>query len=165
MSAPKGNDFAVGNSGGGRPTMYKDEYAELAYNYCLLGAIDSELAGFFGVSETTINNWKNEHEDFSLALKKGKQIADAKVAQALFHRATGYSHEDVDIKVIEGEIVQTPLTKYYPPDATSAIFWLKNRQPTKWRDKQDIQHSGSISTMSDDDLEKRIAELTKAKND
>lgn len=144
MSAPKGNDFAVGNSGGGRPTMYKDEYAELAYNYCLLGAIDSELAGFFGVSETTINNWKNEHEVFSLALKKGKQIADAKVAQALFHRATGYSHEDVDIKVIEGNIVQTPLVKYYPPDATSAIFWLKNRQPTKWRDKQVTEHEGQI---------------------
>ena len=124
--------------------MYKDEYAELAYNYCLLGAIDSELAGFFGVSETTINNWKNEHEDFSLALKKGKQIADAKVAQALFHRATGYSHEDVDIKVIEGNIVQTPLVKYYPPDATSAIFWLKNRQPTKWRDKQVTEHEGHI---------------------
>lgn len=125
--------------------MYKDEYAELAYNYCLLGAIDSELAGFFGVSETTINNWKNEHEDFSLALKKGKQIADAKVAQALFHRATGYSHEDVDIKVIEGNIVQTPLVKYYPPDATSAIFWLKNRQPTKWRDKQVTEHEGGIT--------------------
>lgn len=145
MAAPNGNDFAIGNCGGGRPTMYKDEYAELAYNYCLLGAIDSELADFFNVSEVTINNWKNEHEEFSLALKKGKEIADAKVAQALFHRATGYSHEDIDIKMYEGGIIETPYTKHYPPDATSAIFWLKNRQPKKWRDKQITEHEGGIT--------------------
>ena len=144
MSAPKGNNFAVGNPGGGRPSVYKDEYAELAYNYCLLGAIDEELAGFFGVSETTINNWKKEHNDFSLALKRGKEIADARVAQALFHRATGYSHEDIDIKMYEGGIIETPYTKHYPPDATSAIFWLKNRQPKKWRDKQVTEHEGAI---------------------
>lgn len=129
----------------GRPTKYKEEFNELAYNYCLLGATDAELGEFFDVDERTINNWKIDYPEFFQSIKKGKQIADAKVAQALFHRATGYSHEDVDIKVIEGEIVQTPLTKYYPPDATSAIFWLKNRQPTKWRDKQVTEHEGQIT--------------------
>jgi len=38
-----------------------------------------------------------------------------------------------------------PTTKHYPPDATSAIFWLKNRQRDKWRDKQDVVHSGGVS--------------------
>ena len=128
----------------GRPTKYKEEFSELAYNYCLLGATDAELGDFFCVDERTINNWKIDYPEFFQSIKEGKQIADAKVAQALFHRATGYSHEDVDIKVIEGNIVQTPLVKYYPPDATSAIFWLKNRQPAKWRDKQVTEHEGHI---------------------
>ena len=129
----------------GRPTKYKIEYDELAYNYCLLGATDAELGEFFSVDERTINNWKIDFPSFFQSIKKGKEIADAKVAQALFHRATGYSHEDVDIKMYEGGIIETPYTKYYPPDATSAIFWLKNRQPKKWRDKQVTEHEGEIT--------------------
>ena len=125
--------------------MYKDEYAKIAYSLALLGAIDSEIAEAFDVSETTINNWKKEHEEFCLALKNGKQFADAKVANALYSRATGYSHSEVDIKVIDGQIVQTELTKHYPPVATSAIFWLQNRQPKKWRDKQVTEHEGGIT--------------------
>lgn len=135
----------MSNNEVGRPTKYKEEYAELAYNYCLLGAIDDELAEFFDVHVSTINQWKHDYPEFSDSIKKGKSIADAKVAQALFHRATGYSHEDVDIKMYEGGIIETPYTKYYPPDATSAIFWLKNRQPKKWRDKQITEHEGGIT--------------------
>lgn len=129
----------------GRPTKYKEEYAELAYNYCLLGAIDEELASFFDVDVSTIHRWKHDHPDFCDSVKRGKEIADAKVAQALFHRATGYSHEDIDIKMYEGGIIETPYIKHYPPDATSAIFWLKNRQPKKWRDKQVTEHEGQIT--------------------
>lgn len=129
----------------GRPTKYKPEYDELAYNYCLLGATDAELAGFFGVCEATINNWKIDFPSFLESLKKGKEVADAKVAKALFHRATGYEHEDVDIKMYEGHIIETTYVKHYPPDATSAIFWLKNRQPAKWRDKQVTEHEGGIT--------------------
>lgn len=132
----------------GRPTKYKEEYNELAYNYCLLGATDAELGEFFDVDERTINNWKIDYPEFFHSIKKGKEIADAKVAQALFHRATGYSHEDIDIKMYEGGIIETPYTKYYPPDATSAIFWLKNRQPKKWRDKQVTEHEGEVTVVN-----------------
>ncbi len=128
----------------GRPTKYKEEYNELAYNYCLLGATDADLARFFDVCEATINNWKLEQPAFLESLKKGKEIADAQVAKALFHRATGYVAPDLDIKMYEGNIIKTPYMKHYPPDATSAIFWLKNRQPEKWRDKQETEHSGSV---------------------
>lgn len=121
----------------GRPTKYKDEYAELAYNYCLLGATDAELGVFFDVCEATINNWKLEFPEFLESLKRGKIMADAKVAQSLFHRATGYSCPDLDIKMYEGEIIETPFVKHYPPDTTSMIFWLKNRQPEKWREKRE----------------------------
>lgn len=122
----------------GRPSKFKDEFNEQAYKLCLLGATDKELAEFFEVNEDTINEWKRSKEGFSESLKKGKQIADAEVANKLFKRATGYSHDDVDIKIYEGEVIITPLTKHYPPDTTAAIFWLKNRQRKNWKDKQEV---------------------------
>jgi len=121
----------------GRPSSYKPEYAEQAYKLCLLGATDDELADFFGVSGTTIDNWKTAHPQFIGALKDGKQLADANVAQSLYHRALGYSHPEDDIRVADGAIVITPTVKHYPPDSTACIFWLKNRKTAKWRDRVD----------------------------
>lgn len=128
----------------GRPTKYKIEYNEQAYKLCLLGHTDEELAEFFEVHVSTIHQWKLDYPDFSDSIKKGKEIADAEVSKSLYHRALGYSHPDVDIKAVNGEIVETPVMKHYPPDATSAIFWLKNRQPKKWRDKQIMEHEGGL---------------------
>ena len=116
-------------------TKYTGNTAQEAEMLCKLGYTDADLAKHFGVSETTINNWKNLHVEFFESLKDGKSRADANVAQALYLRATGYSHPDVDIKVINGEVVKTPIIKHYPPDPTSMIFWLKNRQSKLWRDK------------------------------
>lgn len=122
----------------GRPTKYLDEYAEQARKLCLLGATDAELADFFEVNEDTINEWKKVHKEFSESIKRGKGIADAEVASKLYHRALGYEHPDVDIKMYEGQIIETPLVKHYPPDTAAAIFWLKNRNKKEWRDKQEI---------------------------
>lgn len=127
----------------GRPTDYREEYNELAYEYCLLGHTDAELAKAFEVDETTINNWKLRYPEFFESIKRGKEIADSKVAASLYHRALGYSHPDVEIKVVSdgqglgSSIEKVDVIKHYPPDPTSAIFWLKNRQPKKWRDKQE----------------------------
>lgn len=119
----------------GRPTKYKEEYNVQAYKLTLLGATDKELADFFEVSYDTIQEWKRIHEAFSYSLKEGKQIADATISESLYKSANGYMHEDTDIRVINNEIVVTPIVKYYPPNPTSLIFWLKNRQSAKWRDK------------------------------
>lgn len=120
---------------GGRPTKYKKEYAEQARKLCLLGSTDADMAEFFEVDERTINNWKKSHAEFFQSIKKGKVLADAQVADRMFNRALGYDAPDVDIRVIDNKIIQTPLIKHYPPDPTSMIFWLKNRQPKLWRDK------------------------------
>lgn len=64
---------------------------------------------------------------------------------SLYKRAMGCSTPDVDIKVIDGKVVETPLIKHYPPDPTSMIFWLKNRQKDKWRDKQTTEHEGGMN--------------------
>lgn len=122
----------------GAPTKYRQEYDHQAYKLCLLGHTDAELAEFFEVQESTINNWKIAHPSFLESIKNGKQIADSNISESLYKRAMGYEHPDIDIKVVNGAIVQTPLMKHYPPDPTSMIFWLKNRQPKKWRDKQEV---------------------------
>ena len=85
---------------GGRPTEYRPEYNEQARKLCLLGATDAQLADFFGVSETTINNWKLAHPEFLESLKAGKEKADALVAHALYHRAIGYKHDAVKILTV-----------------------------------------------------------------
>lgn len=131
-----------------RPTKYKSEYPLQATKLCKLGATDKELADFFEVDEATINRWKKENTKFCVSIKKGKEFADAEVADKLFKRATGYKHPDVDIKQHEGVIIITKLTKHYPPDTAAAIFWLKNRRKDKWRDKQDVDFVGTLKTIS-----------------
>ena len=101
----------------------------------MLGHTDKELAVFFEVSEQTLNTWKKAHPEFLESLKGGKTLADAEVVAKLHHRALGYSHPEDDIRVVNGQIVITPTIKHYPPDTTAGIFWLKNRQRDKWRDK------------------------------
>jgi hypothetical protein len=126
---------------GGRPTKYKEEYNEQAEKLCKLGATDQELADFFEVDVSTINNWKIDYPQFFESIKKGKILADSNVAERLYQRALGFEHDSEEIKVADGAVIRVPTRKIYPPDPTAAIFWLKNRQPEKWRDKQEVQHS------------------------
>jgi hypothetical protein len=127
---------------GGRPTKYKEEYNEMAFKLCLLGAIDKDLANFFDVEESTVNKWKIDYPKFSESIKKGKDDADAKVAQSLYHRALGYEHPEEKIFCSDGEITTYDTVKHYPPETAAAIFWLKNRQSKKWRDKVETEITG-----------------------
>jgi len=123
----------------GRPTDYKVEYNEQVYKLCLLGATDVELANFFNVNEDTIYEWKKKYTEFSESIKKGKEYADANVANKLYNRALGYEHKEDKIFNDQGVPLIVPTVKHYPPDTTAAIFWLKNRQPAKWREKQEVE--------------------------
>lgn len=123
----------------GRKSEYQKEYADQALKLCLLGAIDKELAEFFSVSVQTLNKWKKDYPEFLESLKKGKNIADANVASRLYNRAIGYSCKATKFATSEGRITDSKeYIEYYPPDTTAAIFWLKNRQPEKWRDKKEV---------------------------
>ena len=128
----------------GRPTLYRSEYDEQARKLARLGATDPELAEFFGVNVDTIYEWKKVHASFSDAIKDGKFIADAEVADKLFKRATGYEHQAVKIvaDAKTGAEHSVEYTERYPPDTTAAIFWLKNRRPDLWRDRVEQQLSG-----------------------
>lgn len=131
-----------------RPSKFKKEFVAQAEKLCKLGATDMEVADFFEVDVRTIYRWKTENEAFCQALKSGKAESDERVERSLFARAIGYEHDEVDIRVVGGGIVQTPIRKYYPPDTTAAIFWLKNRRSEQWRDKQDVEHSGNVTVVA-----------------
>ncbi len=138
---------------GGRPTKYDpDIHIKQVYELALLGATDVQIAKVLGIAESTLNKWKLEHPQFSESLNDGKDKADAEIAQALFHRAKGYSHAEDKIFNNNGEPLVVPTTKHYPPDPTAIIFWLKNRQSGSWRDKQEHTH----------DVEGNLAEILKA---
>jgi hypothetical protein len=126
----------------GRPSSFREEYSEQAFKLCLLGATDKQLADFFEVSEQTLNAWKKARPEFLESLKRGKDQADATVAQSLYRRALGYSHDAVKIFNDQGKPLVVPHTEHYPPDTTACIFWLKNRQKDKWSDKQDHEVTG-----------------------
>lgn len=129
----------------GRPTRYKKEFDDLAFNYTLLGAKDTQLAEFFNTSEKTINTWKKRHKSFLQSIKKGKEKADGEVAQSLYKKALGYEYEEEEAKAVAGVGVEkVTVKKKIQPDTTSIIFWLKNRQPELWRDKKEVKHDGPV---------------------
>lgn len=125
--------------GSGRPQSYKPEFAELAYRMALLGLDDVEMAAFFGVAPSRIYEWDKLHPEFKESRARGKLPADGEVAAKLYHRARGYEHEDMHIAVSQGEVIKTPIVKHYPPDTQAATWWLKNRQPKRWKDKFDVE--------------------------
>ena len=149
----------------GRPTLYQEDFNEQVEKLCKLGATDNEIADFFEVDVSTINNWKIAHPQFFESIKKGKILADSNVAERLYQRALGFEHDSEEIKVADGEVIRVPIRKIYPPDPTAAIFWLKNRRSKEWRDKQEVEQRTTIkderiddSKFTDDEL-RILAEL------
>lgn len=133
---------------GRKKTSVVEKLAKIAFDLekveaiaATFGSTDEQLAAILDVDERTITRWKKD-QSFLSALKKGKNTADAQVVKSLYQRATGYDHEDIYFSSYEGEVTQTPYTKHFIPDVTAQIFWLKNRQPTDWRDVHDITSGG-----------------------
>ncbi|ARV03973.1 helix-turn-helix domain-containing protein [Enterococcus faecalis] len=127
------------------------------------GLIDKQIAQNIGVSERTFTDWKKKFSSISSALKKGKEVVDRQVENALFKSATGYEYTEVTEELTEnGMEITKKVTKQVAPNPTSAIFWLKNRMPEIWRDKQEFEHSGGLdirkqyAEMSDEELEELV---------
>ena len=117
------------------------------------GLTDEQIAKNLGVAYSTMRMWKEKYPAFSAAIKKGKEVSDYELENALHKRATGYYYEEESI-TNQGEIVT--IKKYEHANPTSLIFALKNRLPHKYRDKieQDITHSGlniTVGEYDDDD--------------
>ncbi len=126
-----------------------------------IGAIRPDLARAFDVEERTVDAWIKENEEFSQAIKAARVNADARVERRLFERAVGFEHDSEEIFCARGKVTRAKTRKLYPPETTAAIFWLKNRKPEEWRDKQVHEHTGPnngpIQTQQADD--QMIAQL------
>lgn len=84
------------------------------------GLSDEQIAHNIGIATSTLYDWKKKHLEISEALKKGKEVVDIEVENALLKNA------------LEGNI-------------TAQIFWLKNRKPNRWREKQNLDVVADIS--------------------
>lgn len=116
------------------------------------GLVDTQIAKNIGISPTTLYDWKKKYPEISESLKRGKEVVDIQVENALFRRALGYSYEEVTKEVVIDEstgeeklTVTKVVSKEVSPDATSMIFWLKNRMPEVWRDRKETELTGGIS--------------------
>lgn len=139
----------------GRPPKYGATFPHQAKKLCELGATDEDLADFFNVSIRTIANWQRQHPEFLQSLKAGKEASDERVERSLYQRAVGYTFDSEKVQVLrDGKVVRVPTREHVAPDVTAQIFWLKNRRPEAWRDKQVVEHEGEIThyTISDDPL-------------
>ncbi len=105
------------------------------------GLTDEQIAENMGISRSTLNAWKEKFSDISDTLKKGKEVVDRQVENALLKRALGYKYDEV---TIEGGIETKRVTKEVVPDTTAQIFWLKNRKREAWADRQSVELSQPI---------------------
>lgn len=138
------------------------------------GLTDEQIAANMGITRSTLNEWKKKYSDISDTLKRGKDIVDIQVENALLKRALGYTYiettqervDDYDphtgLKTSSHMEVTKTVTKEVQPDTTAQIFWLKNRKPDTWRDKRDVGIEGTLNTnnpfadLSTEDLKKLI---------
>ena len=146
----------------GRPTEYKTEYNEQVYKLCLLGAKDKEIADFFNIEKSTLNLWKQKHPEFMDSIKEGKELADVKVAESLYHKAIGYKKKSIQFATFQGQITDSQeYIEEIPPDTTAAIFWLKNRKSDVWREKQEIATTIKSYSLFEEETEQKANELIK----
>ena len=118
------------------------------------GLTDKQIANNLGISIQTFYTYKKEHLEFFESLKKGKEIVDYEVENALLKRALGYEYEEKtyeDVYNKELDMYVEKLTKkvkkQVAPDTTALIFWLKNRKPNQWRDKVNVENENNKETL------------------
>ena len=110
------------------------------------GLTDEQIAKNIGIATSTFYEWKKKELEFSEALKKGKEVIDFEVENALLKRALGYEYEE---ETYENGILTKKVKKQVAPDTTAQIFWLKNRQVEKWRDKVEIADNEAIKKLDE----------------
>lgn len=130
------------------------------------GLTDEQIASNMGIGVRTLYEYKQRYPHILQALKRGKEVVDIQVENALLKRALGYQYKEVKTEEYEtenGPVKRTTTTiKEVVPDTTAQIFWLKNRSPKKWREKHNVEVTGSIETsnpfavLTTDELKKLI---------
>jgi len=136
------------------------EKLPLIESWCRDGLIEIEICKRLGVSVKTFNVYKLAHSELGETLKRGKEVIDYEVEQKLLKRAMGYDYDEVTKEnVFDAETKSSSLEvtkivrKHVLPDTTAQIFWLKNRKPKQWRDKQEIDLNATVNKKLEDYIE------------
>ncbi len=136
----------------GRPSKYDPEqHPRLARELTGNGKTQAEMAELFGVCRATIETWQVEHPEFLVAVKLGREDATDRVERALFERATGYEHPGEKIVVVSGgqgmgsSVERLDTIERFPPDTAAIKLWLTNRRQVAWRDRTQVEHSGTLT--------------------
>ncbi len=108
------------------------------------GLTDEQIAQNMGIAYSTLRSWRDKFSAISAVLKKGKEVVDRQVENALLKRALGYSYNEI---TYEGGIETKRVVKEVVPDTTAQIFWLKNRKPDKWRDKPGYEDTSELDKL------------------
>lgn len=117
------------------------------------GNTDRRIAELLGISPSTLARWKREHKKVKDALEDGRKSTDRKVENALLKRALGYTYMEVTYERTVDEagdekmIIKRQVEKQVMPDLSAQAFWLKNRNPGKWKDKQETKWEGKDITV------------------
>lgn len=150
--------------GAGRPTKFRPEMLGQITDLAMLGKTDEQIAGLIGITPQTLCEWRKNFPRISEALARGRTVADADIAGALYKRAIGMRVTEVR----EDPRGTITTTKEVPPDTSAAVFWLKNRQSAHWTDRQEqsITVKQELDTMSlaelrahEEELARRLEEL------
>lgn len=118
------------------------------------GAIERDIAKKLGVSESTFSGYKKAHQELMEMLTVNKEVADARVESALYKRAIGYEYDEVCTEDGPDGVKTKTITKQVAPDVTAQIYWLNNRRPDRWRNKQDISIEGASKVEIINDIPK-----------
>ena len=118
----------------------KEDKLTLLTGWARQGLTNEQIANNMGINVSTLYDYINKYNEISNALKKGKEVVDFEVENALLKRALGYSYEE---KTFEDGVLKKVVVKEVQPDTTAQIFWLKNRMSAHWRDKVEVNNSNN----------------------
>jgi hypothetical protein len=126
----------------GRPTKYNPAFHPgWAEALASKGLTNPQISEKMDIAESTLIKWMSEHEEFSVAIRRGREDPDDKVEKTLFELATGFVHRvEKPIVVSDGadngsHVETVEYTERVIPNVTAQIFWLKNRRPGRWMEK------------------------------
>jgi len=157
----------------GRPAKFNEKIRDVILRLLKEGKTEAQIAEVIGVCPRTLQNWQGKHPDLLHAVRESKQSADELLEASLYRRAAGYSHPAVKIMVSkELGVIREEFIQHYPPDTQALMFWLRNRQPKKWREKTEgdvtVHNNLNVEKLSDEELDDKIesllAKMKKAKN-
>jgi hypothetical protein len=130
-----------------------DTFPILAKGYARQGLTDAGIMKRLGVGHDAFYRYVKTYPEFASALKEAKALIDIAVEDSLLRRALGYSVTETSTTKKGGKVLETKtIEKEVVPDVTAQIFWLKNRKPEIWREKQIIKMD--YEKLTDEDLAK-----------